>query len=601
MTGSKSVLRRKNKIWRSTMSKNQASTAGEGIDKYFFRASAEDFKKIPGSPIAYWLSKRVLSAFSAYKLLGDQVPVRGGMTTANNERFVRYWHEVDFQSFHHPEKNNGDWCPYNKGGEYRKWYGNRLWVVFWGKHGEEIKSTGRASVRSEEFYRDEMIGWTDITSYSQLGVRYYGNGFLFDASGPSVFPTMENKFQPLLGYLGSKISSLILSAINPTLHVQAGNISSLPWIDLDSETYDAEKNCVSSLVKHAKKDWNSYEISWDFTNLPLLHSDYRHPTLKASYQDLRTHWREMTQEMLRLEEENNHIFIDAYGLKDELDEDVDLSEITLTCNPHYRYGGDKSEEELEAMLLADTMRELVSYAVGCMFGRYSMDKPGLILSSQGETLADYLRQVPQPSFPADDDNVIPLLDGDWFPDDITLRFRQFLRVAFGDAYYEDNLAFIEQGLNVKGKRNYGLRDYFLGEFYTDHVKRYKKRPIYWLFSSPKGTFNALVYLHRYRPDTVSVVLNYLRDFSKKLASRLDYLQQVAISPSASQGDKTKANKEAETIKKQLLELDDYERDTLYPLATKQKSLDLDAGVKANYLELGAALKKIPGLEAKGED
>ncbi|WP_267129139.1 BREX-1 system adenine-specific DNA-methyltransferase PglX [Pseudomonas helleri] len=583
------------------MSKNQASTAGEGIDKYFFRASAEDFKKIPGSPIAYWLSKRVLSAFSAYKLLGDQVPVRGGMTTANNERFVRYWHEVDFQSFHHPEKNNGDWCPYNKGGEYRKWYGNRLWVVFWGKHGEEIKSTGRASVRSEEFYRDEMIGWTDITSYSQLGVRYYGNGFLFDASGPSVFPTMENKFQPLLGYLGSKISSLILSAINPTLHVQAGNISSLPWIDLDSETYDAEKNCVSSLVKHAKKDWNSYEISWDFTNLPLLHSDYRHPTLKASYQDLRTHWREMTQEMLRLEEENNHIFIDAYGLKDELDEDVDLSEITLTCNPHYRYGGDKSEEELEAMLLADTMRELVSYAVGCMFGRYSMDKPGLILSSQGETLADYLRQVPQPSFPADDDNVIPLLDGDWFPDDITLRFRQFLRVAFGDAYYEDNLAFIEQGLNVKGKRNYGLRDYFLGEFYTDHVKRYKKRPIYWLFSSPKGTFNALVYLHRYRPDTVSVVLNYLRDFSKKLASRLDYLQQVAISPSASQGDKTKANKEAETIKKQLLELDDYERDTLYPLATKQKSLDLDAGVKANYLELGAALKKIPGLEAKGED
>lgn len=274
--------------------------------------------------------------------------------------------------------------------------------------------------------------------------------------------------------------------------------------------------------------------------------------MSASYQKLRAHWRELTQEMQRLEEENNRIFIDAYGLQGELTPEVPLKEITLTCNPHYRYGGDKSEEELETMLLADTMRELVSYAVGCMFGRYSLDKPGLILANQGETLVDYLAQVPQPTFPADDDNVIPLLDGDWFPDDITLRFRQFLRVAFGDAHYEDNLAFIEQALNVKGKRNYSLRDYFMGEFYTDHVKRYKKRPIYWLFSSPKGTFSALVYLHRYRPDTVSVVLSYLRDFRKKLASRLDYLQQVAINPSASQSEKTKASKEADTIKNSLL-------------------------------------------------
>jgi hypothetical protein len=187
----------------------------------FFRASSLEFKMIPGSPIAYWLSRRVLSAFSSHKLLGDQVPVRGGMTTANNERFVRYWHEVNLKSFHHPDQESGDWFPYNKGGEYRKWYGNRFWVVFWGKTGEEIKGTGRASVRSEELYREEMIGWTDITSYSQLGVRYYGKGFLFDASGPSVFPTTENNFQPLLGYLGGKISSLVLNATNPTLHVQA--------------------------------------------------------------------------------------------------------------------------------------------------------------------------------------------------------------------------------------------------------------------------------------------------------------------------------------------------------------------------------------------
>lgn len=355
------------------------------------------------------------------------------------------------------------------------------------------------------------------------------------------------------------------------------------------------------LVESARNDWDSYENSWDFNGSPFSLSKYRGMTLRSSYQNLRAYWRERTLETKRVEEENNRIFIDAYGLQDELDGKVDLSEVTLTCNPYYRYGGDKSEEELEAMLLADTMRELVSYAVGCMFGRYSLDKPGLILANQGETLADYLDQIPQPSFPADDDNVIPMLDGDWFPDDITLRFRQFLRVAFGDAHYEDNLAYIEQALNVKGKRNFSLRDYFLGEFYADHVKRYKKRPIYWLFSSPKGTFSALVYLHRYRPDTVSVVLSYLRDFRKKLASRLDYLQQVAINPSSSQSEKTKASKEADAIKKQLIELDDYERDTLYPLATEQVELDLDDGVKVNYLKLGAALKKIPGLEAKGED
>ncbi len=305
--------------------------------------------------------------------------------------------------------------------------------------------------------------------------------------------------------------------------------------------------------------------------------------------------------MQRLEEENNRIFIDAYGLQDELTPDVPLNEITLTCNPHYRYGGDKSEEELEALLLADTMRELVSYAVGCMLGRYSLDKPGLILANQGETLADYLAQVPQPSFPADDDNVVPLLDGDWFADDITLRFRQFLRVAFGEAHYEDNLAFIEQALNLKGKRNYSLRDYFLGEFYADHVRRYKKRPIYWLFSSAKGSFNALVYMHRYRPDTVSVVLKYLRDYREKLTTERERQLAASINPATSQGDKTRAIKEAERLAKVLTELDDYERDTLYPLATEQLQIDLDDGVKVNYLKFGAALKKIVGLDAKGED
>ncbi|MAT50435.1 MAG: type II restriction endonuclease subunit M [Porticoccaceae bacterium] len=290
------------------------------------------------------------------------------------------------------------------------------------------------------------------------------------------------------------------------------------------------------------------------------------------------------------------MFIEAYGLQDELKPEVPLNEITLTCNPHYRYGNDKSEEELEAQLLADTMRELVSYAVGCMFGRYALDKPGLILANQGETIEDYLKRVSEPSFPADDDNVIPMLDGDWFTDDIAERFRKFLRVAFGEEHYEENLRFVEQSLNIKGKRNYTIRDYFLGEFYSDHVRLYKKRPIYWLFSSPKGSFNALIYMHRYRPDTVSVVLNdYLREFRTKLNSHKNHLDAVSIRTSATQGEKTKALKEIEKINKMIAELDDYEREVLYPLATEQVAIDLDDGVKVNYPKFGNALKKIPGL------
>ena len=334
---------------------------------------------------------------------------------------------------------------------------------------------------------------------------------------------------------------------------------------------------------------------WDFTSLPLLQPDYRQPTLKATYQKLRAHWREMTLEMQRLEEENNRIFIDAYGLQDELTPEVPLSEITLTCNPHYRYGGDKSEEELEALLLADTMREFISYAVGCMFGRYSLDKPGLILANQGETIEDYLQRVPEPSFPADDDNVIPMLDGDWFTDDIVERFRKFLRVTFGEEHYEENLAFVEKALGKNGKAR-DIRNYFLREFYSDHVKRYKKRPIYWLFSSPKGSFNALIYMHRYRPDTVTVVLNdYLREFRTKLTSHKNHLEAVSISAAATQAERTKAIKEIEKLKKMIDELDAWEHDVLYPLATQHIEIDLDDGVKVNYPKFGEALKKVPGL------
>jgi type II restriction/modification system DNA methylase subunit YeeA len=304
----------------------------------------------------------------------------------------------------------------------------------------------------------------------------------------------------------------------------------------------------------------------------------------------------MTLEMQRHEEENNRVFIEAYGLDEELTADVPLEEITLTCNPKYRYRGNKSDEELESLLLADTMKEFISYAVGCMFGRYSLDKPGLILANQGETYEDYKRLVPESSFPADQNNAIPILDDDWFADDIVSRFRRFLRVTFGDNHFEANLKFIEQALEKD------IRQYFLRDFYNDHVQRYKKRPIYWMFSSPDGSFNVLIYMHRYNPDTVSIVRNeYLREYMSKLTGHIVNLQGQETNMSLTKGERTRALKEIDKINKIYDGLEKYEQDVIFPLATQRIEIDLDDGVKVNYPKFGAALKKIAGLEAKDEE
>lgn len=580
----------------------------QGMDNYFYRASAADFKKIPGSPIAYWASSVVFELYSQGGGIGEIADVGVGLQTGNNGQFIRLWHEVlnketgfGYSKSELAQESMRKWFPCNKGGDFRKWYGNQVHVINWKDNGADIKKNiPSAVIRNEDTYFKPVAAWSKVTSGS-LALRYFPCGFVHNDASCVIGSKSNDILGAILSAVNSNSTPIIFSRLNPTLNFVPGQMTSFPLPNDISDRSEMFSNCGKSAIDIAKFDWDAYETSWDFTSCPLLHPDCRQPTLKASYLKTRTNWREITLKMQRLEQNNNRIFIEAYGLQDELTPEVPLNEITLTCNPHYRYGCDKTEEELEALLLADTIRELVSYSVGCMLGRYSLDKPGLILANQGETLVDYLAQVPHPSFPADDDNVIPLLDGDWFADDITLRFRQFLRVAFGDENYEENLAFIEHALNIKGKRNYSLRDYFLNEFYTDHVKRYKKRPIYWLFSSPKGSFNALIYMHRYRPDTVSVVLQYLRDYRKKLADEKERQAAVSINPNSSQGDRTKALKEVDRLAKVLIELEDYERDVLYPLATEQKPIDLDEGVKVNYLKFGTAVKKIPGLDAKDED
>jgi len=569
--------------------------------KRIAKSSIDDFLSIPGAPAVYWASFWVRSLFSDNACIEDFFETREGLATADNDKFVRYWSEVPSSAIGFNLKNPNKasesekrWFPYIKGGAFRKWSGNNELVVDWESDGDRVKNnidenTGR--VRSHNYNGDyafrKGFTWSGLSS-GGFSVRHVPGGFMFDAKGPMGFPRSEVSLSFVEAFLNSKIAAFLLEMLAPTMDFKLGHVLKLPL--KKEKNYSEIQKDAERLIHTSSTDWDSYETSWNFTNPLLLSQDYLQPTLKATFHKIRVHWQEMTLEMQRLEEENNRLFINAYGLQDELTPDVPLEEVTLTCNPHYRYGNNKSEEELEGLLLADTMRELVSYAVGCMFGRYALDKPGLVLANQGETIEDYLNRIPEPSFQADEDNVIPMLDGDWFTDDITERFREFLRIAFGEEHYEENLRFVEQAL---GK---DIRKYFLKDFYNDHVRRYKKRPIYWLFSSPKGSFNALIYMHRYQPHTVGTVLEYLRDFKdEKLQARKNHLEAVSISAGASQGDKTKALKEIEKINKTLAELDDYERDVLYPLATEQVEIDLDDGVKANYPKFGEALKKIPGL------
>ena len=313
----------------------------------------------------------------------------------------------------------------------------------------------------------------------------------------------------------------------------------------------------------------------------------------------RQEWAERSRAQQQLEIENNEAVAKLYGLEDEVPSYVPLERVSLTNNSAFRWPN-KTPEERDVLFTESAIVDLVSYAVGCMLGRYSLDEPGLILGDQGATLQDYLVKVPNPSFMPDADNVLPIVDGDWFEDDIVARFRQFLRTAFGEEHFEENLRFVEECLGVKNLREYFVTRAGRSKFYDDHVKRYKKRPIYWLFSSPKGSFNALIYMHRYTPSTVSTVLNeYLREYIAKLQASLQHHDRLAAGEGTPR-EKAAALKEVERLRKVLLELGEYEHDVLYPLASQQVAIDLDDGVRVNYPKFYPALKKIQGLAAADE-
>lgn len=576
-------------------SENQGPKALEAILNpkcgWFFRASSEDFRVIPGVPIAYWIGDSLRNAFAKSHTIGDHFIVRGGMTTGDNLRFLRLWHEVAMNfigigmlSREAARASRKKWFPYNKGGEFRKWFGNNSFVVNWEDDGAEILSTGRASPRSKDLYFKPSLTWTDISS-GEFGIRESTAGFLFDASGPSIFNDDPRLLKSLLGYLCSRVSSIILKLLNSSFHVQAGDISRVPWDP--AFVSDSLMNRVNDCITLARTDWDNFETSWDFRDLPVLQTGLKGATLVASWQNWKAQCDAAIHRTQELETVNNRLFINAYGLQDELTPEVPEDQITLARAD--------ARKDMAAFL---------SYAVGCMMGRYSLDKPGLILANAGDTLANYLAKVGKPleqlSFTPDKDGIIPVLDGDWFEDDIIARTREFLRVTFGEATLRENIRFIEESL---GKE---LRKYFLTDFYKDHISNeraygYKKRPIYWLVQSPRKGFSVLIYLHRYTRDTMNLVLNrYLRPYQEKLRSRLTHLAQVQANDAVSARDKTAARKEADKLTKTLHECEEWERQTLLPLAQARIELDLDDGVKVNYLKFGEALAPISGLAAAEE-
>lgn len=563
-------------------------------DYGYYNAKQKDFEKIPGSPIGYWLSINLTNAFKNGQALDSFTLIRQGLASGNNDFFLRVWTEVNSKGFNKSSKNiyeavhsQSKWFPYNKGGEFRKWTGNIEYVILFNKYGFDLLSKSGNNLPSRTLYFKQALTWTAISS-GNFSVRIHPEGTIFSNAG-MVCITPEDYYNTLLAFFNTKVVNLILGALSPTLNYNAGDIKKLPFLKADLFS-------INSLTKNSceisNDDWNSHETSWDFDKSELIRitaqdtSAVLNSSIEETYTLYQQFWKNQFFQLHKNEEELNRKFIEIYGLQEELTPDVLLEDITILKEETSIQNGELTFKAKEVFA------QFVSYAVGCMFGRYSLDKEGLILANQGESLEDYLQKLhfdsAQCSFLPDEDNIIPVLDDEWFEDDITGRFYEFLKESFGKENFEKNLAFVEDAL---GK---DIRKYFVKDFYPDHIKRYKKKPIYWMFSSPRGSFNALIYLHRYTPDTLNQILNgYLKEYREKLHSHMEQLDHLVETGSSS--EQTKAAKEKDKLRLVLLELQEYERDILYPLASERISIDLDDGVLVNYNKFGNAIKPVAGL------
>ena len=559
---------------------------------WFYTANQKDFEKIPDSPIAYWIGYSLINSFKNGQSISTFCDVKSGLSTGDNEKFIRFWSEISNSKFFRlysslkEDRKKYKWFPYNKGGGLRKWYGNNSLVVNWENEASEIRKLGTGVFRNESYYFKKGITWSGMSSFL-VSYRFVEDGSIFDSNkGPMIFINNGDKsIYYYLAFLNSKISSLITNLLNPTVSTQIGDIVKIPILE-DSSYTEIHEQLSENCVKISRTDWNQRETSWDFQQNELIRQST--PSVKTAFEAYKSHWTEQFYELHKNEEELNRQFIDIYGLQDELTPSVPLSEITIL------------QEEVKIVdnqLFIDpvpVILQLISYGVGCLFGRYSLDKVGLILANQGDTLKEYFEAISGQqsvvSFTPDEDNIIPVLDDEWFNDDIVGRFRIFLKTAFGEAHFEENLRYIEDTL---GK---DLRKYLVKDFYNDHIKRYKKRPIYWLFSSPKGHFKALIYMHRYQADLCSKLLNdYLQAYISKLESAKQTQTILTLRADISAREKALAEKEIDRFEMMLKDCRTYEK-TLFNVATQKIEIDLDDGVKVNYQKFKEVLVPIKGLE-----
>ena len=555
---------------------------------YYFEADSNNFSKIPGAPVAYWVGKPVFNLFGSTSIYDVANPCKG-IDTGDNNRFLRQWYEVPCQSMFFPDGNpvsdeefdRVKWFPYNKGGAFRKWYGNNEYVVDWSNRGETLRSFPGSNLRNRKFYFRNGITWGTVTSGGS-SFRVFSYGFLFDNGGCCLFD--DNHLQYVLALLNSSVFTC-LSQLSPTLNLQPGDVGRIPFV------YQDPDGCVASIADEnialARIDWDSFETSWDFQQHPLVGRGV--PTVAEAYALWEGECAARFAQLKANEEELNRIFIDIYGLQDELTPEVEDKDVTVRRAD-----------------LGRDIRSFISYAVGCMFGRYSICVPGLLYAG-GTWNAEAIRQQiwdgfgkhfashdPMGDYEAlmpDRDGILPICDDEYFGDDIVGRFVQFVETIFGKDTLEENLRFIAKALGGKGTPREVIRSYFLNDFYADHLKIYQKRPIYWLFSSgKKNGFKCLIYMHRYQPDLLARIrTDYVHEQQERYRTQLQMAEDALQAAAAS--ERVKLNKRIAKLKDQALELQKYE-EKIHHLADQMIPIDLDDGVKVNYARFQDVLEKI---------
>ena len=571
------------------------------------------FYNIPGCPFAYWISNVFAKTFAG-KLLGDYAQTKQGFATGNNDIFLRFWQEVSTEnsqlksvSVEDAKKSDCKWFPCNKGGSYRKWYGNNIYLANWKNDGFEMRNYSGSVIRNPQFYFKPGITWSSLAN--QLSLRYSPEGFVFESKGSMCYPNKQSNIEYLLGLLNSKITAEALAVLSPTLDFHEGPMSKVPVVNTDIRA-NIEIS-VKNNIAICKDDWDSFETSWDFKRHPLLAyrlmTAYSNETPCGRISDAFTQWEKIAahrfDELKANEEELNRIFIDIYGLQDELTPEVEDKDVTVR----------KAD-------LGRDIRSLISFAVGCMFGRYSLDVEGLAYAG-GEWDDTYIKtgglfpsdtlypsdnlypSTPQIThikvdgkripltYAPDTDNIIPICDDEYFDDDITGRFVKFVETVYGKETLDENLRFIADALGGSGQPKDVIRSYFLNDFYADHLKIYQKRPIYWLFDSgKKNGFKALIYMHRYAPDTLARMrTDYVHEQQARYRTAIADVEHRMENASAS--ERVKLNKQLAKLQDQAEEIRLYE-EKIHHLADQMIRIDLDDGVNHNYAIFEDVLAKI---------